>query len=120
MLGNNLNPENIIALKAKSQKSIIVAHIDENYGKDFWQGWWDWIFQRCKICNDEKIVSFLTKVYRGLGLCDGKDSGWMKDWYTQMDGFLQERIQQCSIKNIAKKNGEPQADVSATIRKSLK
>ncbi|XP_073495197.1 NACHT, LRR and PYD domains-containing protein 3-like isoform X2 [Phyllobates terribilis] len=103
LLGNNLHPENITALKAKSHKSIIVAHIDEKYGKDFWQGWWDWIFQRCKICNDEKIVSFLTKVYRGLGLCDGKNTEWMKDWYMQMDEFLQERIQQCSIKNIAKK-----------------
>ncbi|XP_073445379.1 NACHT, LRR and PYD domains-containing protein 3-like [Dendrobates tinctorius] len=103
LLGNNLHPENITALKAKSHQSIIVAHIDEKYGKDFWQGWWDWIFQRCKLCNDEKIVSFLTKVYRGLGLCNGKDTEWMKDWYMQMDEFLQERIQQCSIKNIAKK-----------------
>ncbi|XP_056407773.1 NLR family CARD domain-containing protein 3-like [Hyla sarda] len=103
LLGNNVDPENITALKEKTHKSIIVAHIDENYGKDFWQGWWDWIFQRCKICNDEKIVSFLTKVYRGLGLCDGKDAEWMKDWYMQINGFLQERIQQCSIRNIARK-----------------
>ncbi|XP_071974670.1 NACHT, LRR and PYD domains-containing protein 3-like [Engystomops pustulosus] len=103
LLGNNLQPENITALKGKSDKSIIVAHIDETYGKDFWQGWWEWIFQRCKICNDEKIVSFLTKVYRGLGLCDGKEAKWMNDWYIQINAFLQERIQQCSIKNIAKK-----------------
>ncbi|XP_066430065.1 NLR family CARD domain-containing protein 3-like [Eleutherodactylus coqui] len=103
LLGNNLHPENITALKAKSHKSIIVAHIDEHYGKDFWEGWWDWIFQRCKVCNDEKIVSFLTKVYRGLGLCDGRDTEWMRNWYMQIDEFLQRRIQQCSIKNIAKK-----------------
>ncbi|KAM3937160.1 NACHT, LRR and PYD domains-containing protein 3-like [Leptodactylus fuscus] len=103
LLGNNLNHEDITDLKAKQDKNIIVAHIDENYGKDFWQGWWDWIFQRCKICNDEKIVSFLTKVYRGLGLCNGKNTEWMKDWYMEINYFLQERIHQCSIKNIAKK-----------------
>ncbi|CAN2388940.1 LRR and PYD domains-containing protein 3-like [Pristimantis euphronides] len=106
LLGNNLHRENITTLKAKSHKNIIVAHIDENFGQDFWQGWWDWIFHRCKICNDEKIVSFLTKVYRGLGLCDGKDTEWMRGWYMQMNDFLQERIQQCSVKNIAKKMEE--------------
>ncbi|XP_063774401.1 NLR family CARD domain-containing protein 3-like isoform X1 [Pseudophryne corroboree] len=103
LLGNNLEPDDITALKAKSSKSIIAAHIDENFGQDFWQGWWLWIFQRCKMCNDEKIVSFLTKVYRGLGLCSGKDIEWMKNWYKEVDDFLQERINQCSVKNITKR-----------------
>ncbi|XP_018414478.1 PREDICTED: protein NLRC3-like [Nanorana parkeri] len=103
LLGNNLQSEDIVAIKAKSLKSIIVAHIDENFGQEFWEGWWDWIFQRCKMCNDEKIVSFLSKVYRGLSLCNGKETEWMKHWYTQVDSFLQERIRHCAIRNISKR-----------------
>ncbi|XP_077332758.1 NACHT, LRR and PYD domains-containing protein 3-like isoform X3 [Lithobates pipiens] len=103
LLGNNLQADDITALKKKSLKSVIAAHIDENFGQVFWEGWWDWIFQRCKMCNDEKIVSFLTKVYRGLSLCNGKETEWMRQWYTQLDSFLQERIHRCAIKNISKR-----------------
>ncbi|KAM5191753.1 NACHT, LRR and PYD domains-containing protein 3-like [Mantella aurantiaca] len=103
LLGNNLQSDDIAALKTKSLKSIIVANIDENLGQEFWEGWWDWIFQRCKMCSDEKIISFLTKVYRGLSLCNGKETEWMRHWYTQVDSFLQERIQCCAIKNISKR-----------------
>lgn len=103
LLGNNLQEDDITALKKKSLKSVIAAHIDENFGQVFWEGWWDWIFQRCKMCNDEKIVSFLTKVYRGLSLCNGKETEWMRQWYTQLDSFFQERIHRCAIKNISKR-----------------
>lgn len=103
LLGNNLQADDITALKKNSLKSVIAAHIDENFGQVFWEGWWDWIFQRCKMCNDEKIVSFLTKVYRGLSLCNGKETEWMRQWYTQLDSFLQDRIHRCAIKNISKR-----------------
>ncbi|KAM9330492.1 NACHT, LRR and PYD domains-containing protein 3-like [Gastrophryne carolinensis] len=103
LLGNNIQSSDIAALKAKSQKSIIVAHIDENFGQEFWEGWWAWIFQRCKMCNDEKIVAFLTKVHHGLSLCIGKDTDWMRHWYTQVDTLLQQRIELCAIKAITKR-----------------
>ncbi|KAM8939418.1 NACHT, LRR and PYD domains-containing protein 3-like [Pelodytes ibericus] len=102
-LGNKLQPDDLTILKAKPQGKIIVAHIDSDFGEQFWQGWWNWIFQRCKMCSDEKIVVFLTKVYRGLGLCHGKNTAWMDNWYGEIDNFLQERIKNCSINNIKKK-----------------
>ncbi|KAM4807730.1 NACHT, LRR and PYD domains-containing protein 3-like [Rhinophrynus dorsalis] len=103
LLGNRLQSENLIELNRKPHRSVIVAHIDDNFGQAFWQGWWDWIFQRCNICSDEKIVSFLTKVWRGLGLCNGKNTDWMSNWYIEVDKLLQERIKYCSVNNIKKR-----------------
>ncbi|XP_053317536.1 NACHT, LRR and PYD domains-containing protein 3-like [Spea bombifrons] len=103
LLGNELKPDDLTALATKPHRRVIVAQIDNDFGQEFWKGWWDWIFQRCKMCNDEKIVAFLTKVYRGLGLCLGKNTGWMGEWYIELDNFLQERIMNCSINNIKKR-----------------
>ncbi|XP_068126868.1 NACHT, LRR and PYD domains-containing protein 3-like [Hyperolius riggenbachi] len=103
LLGNNVQPAEIEALRAISQKNIIVTCIDENYGREFWEDWWDWIFQRCKMCNDEKIVTFLTKVHLGLDLCCGKGTEWMRHWYIQVDDLLLARIHHCTVKNISKR-----------------
>uniref|UniRef100_A0A8C5PRT6 Uncharacterized protein n=1 Tax=Leptobrachium leishanense TaxID=445787 RepID=A0A8C5PRT6_9ANUR len=103
LLGNGLQAGDHTVLMEKSAKKVIVAHIDQDYGEEFWQGWWDWIFQRCKMCSDEKIVSFLTKVYRGLGLCDGKDITWMRNWYIEIDNFLEDRVKNCCITHIKKR-----------------
>ncbi|CAH2301248.1 NACHT, LRR and PYD domains-containing 3-like [Pelobates cultripes] len=103
LLGNKLQADELAALIVNPHKKVIVVHIDNDYGEEFWQGWWGWIFQRCKMCSDEKIVAFLTKVYRGLGLCHGKSTTWMDNWYTQIDQFLQERIKNCPVNNIRKK-----------------
>ncbi|KAM4706638.1 NACHT, LRR and PYD domains-containing protein 3-like [Discoglossus pictus] len=102
LLGNNLQAADFPLPKTK-QRSLIVAHIDDDFGKDFWQGWWDWIFHRCKMCSDEKIVSFLTKVYRGLSLCQGKNVEWMCNWYVEVDNLLKERIKNCSVVNVRKR-----------------
>ncbi|KAG8454152.1 hypothetical protein GDO86_000699 [Hymenochirus boettgeri] len=101
LLGNRLGAENMKEFTAKPYKNVIVAHFDERFGKDFWQGWWEWILQRCKICSNEKIVSFLTKVW--LGLCHGQNTSWMRTWYIEVDKLLQTRIKFCSATNIRKR-----------------
>ncbi|XP_053559468.1 NACHT, LRR and PYD domains-containing protein 3 [Bombina bombina] len=103
LLGNNLQEDAFQLLRKKRMRNIIVVHIDDDYGQEFWQGWWDWIFQRCQLCGDEKIVSFLTKVCIGLGLCQGRNADWMASWYIEVDNLLQERIKQCLVVNVKKR-----------------
>ncbi|KAE8630736.1 hypothetical protein XENTR_v10000936 [Xenopus tropicalis] len=103
LLGNRIPAQRLTEFKEKPYRNVIVAHIDESFGIDFWQGWWDWIFQRCKICSDEKIVSFLTKVFSGLSVFNEKNTSWMNTWYTEVDKLLQLRIRYCSITNIKKR-----------------
>ncbi|MEE6460584.1 hypothetical protein FKM82_001017 [Ascaphus truei] len=103
LLGNKLEGDDITLLKANPHRNVIVADINDEFGKDFWQDWWHWIFKRCKTCNDEKIVSFLTKVYCGLSLSQGKDIEWLSDWYTEVDTFLQERIKQCTVNTMKRR-----------------
>ncbi|OCT99940.1 NLR family CARD domain-containing protein 3 [Xenopus laevis] len=103
LLGNRVPAQSLSEFKEKPYRNVIVAHIDESFGIDFWQGWWDWIFQRCKICGDEKIVSFLTKVFSGLNVCNERNTSWMRTWYTEVDNLLELRIRSCSVTNIKKR-----------------
>ncbi|XP_030046611.1 NACHT, LRR and PYD domains-containing protein 3 [Microcaecilia unicolor] len=101
IIGSKIQESEIIKLRAKSSGNLIISDFNDASGRDFWEGWFQWIFQRCEICTDEKLVSFLTKVCRGLSLCQGTD--WACEWYAEMAKLLQKRMQHCLVDNVKRR-----------------
>ncbi|XP_078533601.1 NACHT, LRR and PYD domains-containing protein 12-like [Lissotriton helveticus] len=103
IVGNKLCKEDAAKLSANPRGSCIISGFNDD--RDIWQEWCDWIFQRCEVCSDEKLVSFLSKVCRGVSLSrsEEQDPTWMLEWYIQVAKLLNERIKKCNVDNIKRR-----------------
>ncbi|XP_069486802.1 NACHT, LRR and PYD domains-containing protein 3-like [Ambystoma mexicanum] len=103
MVGNKLRESDIANLRTCPSGSLIVASFSDD--RDFWKGWCNWIFQRCEVCSDEKLVTFLSKVCRGVSLSriQEKDPEWMLEWYGEVAALLRQRIKLCNTDNLKRR-----------------
>ncbi|KAJ1206268.1 hypothetical protein NDU88_001677 [Pleurodeles waltl] len=115
VVGNKLCKDDVAKLRANPRGSLIIAGFNDD--RDFWQEWCNWIFQRCEVCSDEKLVSFLSKVCRGMRLSrsEDKDPEWMIEWYNQVSKLLLERIKKCNVDNMKRKMGTLEETFSSQL-----
>ncbi|KAM4714148.1 NACHT, LRR and PYD domains-containing protein 12-like [Anableps anableps] len=80
-----------------SQDSITVNFTDE----ELWQEWGKWVFRRCEVSSNEKLVTVLHKVCKKSDDC--LELHWAKTFYSQLSQLIKKRIQCCTEDDMCKK-----------------
>ncbi|CAK6967994.1 protein NLRC3-like [Scomber scombrus] len=88
-------PESFCAVSA--HESITVNFTDDN----MWEAWGDWVFKRCEISSNEKLVTVLHKVCNISACC--LEAQWAKTFYTKLSQFIRNRIEYCTEEDMCKK-----------------
>ncbi|XP_051900916.1 NACHT, LRR and PYD domains-containing protein 3-like isoform X2 [Pristis pectinata] len=87
---------------------LIVAGFCDD--RQLWQGWCDWVRQRCYTCTDDKLLHFLHKIFP----CHRPSSRlwWVQQWCTALQELLQERIDRCRLAETRRKLQKLQGTIS--------
>ncbi|CAN9509521.1 unnamed protein product [Ophioblennius macclurei] len=80
-----------------NQKSITLSFTDD----DTWETWGDWVFKRCEVNSNEKLVMFLHKVCNLSAQC--LETKWVMTFYTKLSRLIKSRIESCTEEDICKK-----------------
>lgn len=73
-----------------SEKSIIVNFSDD----DAWEEWGAWVFKRCAVSSNEKLVMVLHKVCNISVHC--LEAQWAKTFYKKLLQLIKHRIECCT------------------------
>ncbi|XP_038648816.1 NACHT, LRR and PYD domains-containing protein 1 homolog isoform X2 [Scyliorhinus canicula] len=94
LVGHCLREEDLVRLSQSLKPSnlgfLITGFSDD---RDQWEGWCDWILQRCQVCDSEKLVYFLIKIFNEF--LQNKTFLWMLQWCKELQEILQDRIRKC-------------------------
>ncbi|MEQ2199033.1 hypothetical protein XENOCAPTIV_023201 [Xenoophorus captivus] len=80
-----------------SQDRITVNFTDE----EMWQEWGKWVFKRCEVSSNEKLLAVLYKVCNMSN--DSLELQWAKTFYSQLSQLIKRRIQCCTEDDMCKK-----------------
>ncbi|MEQ2228818.1 hypothetical protein ILYODFUR_012618 [Ilyodon furcidens] len=80
-----------------SQDRITVNFTDE----EMWQEWGKWVFKRCEVSSNEKLLAVLHKVCNMSN--DSLELQWAKTFYSQLSQLIKRRIQCCTEDDMCKK-----------------
>ncbi|KAM4564860.1 NACHT, LRR and PYD domains-containing protein 3-like [Fundulus diaphanus] len=83
--------------RVRSQDSIMVNFTDE----ETWQAWGQWVFKRCEVSSNEKLLAVLHKVCNMSNDC--LELRWAKTFYGQLSQLIKRRIQCCTEDDMCKK-----------------
>ncbi|XP_076828016.1 NACHT, LRR and PYD domains-containing protein 3-like [Brachyhypopomus gauderio] len=78
-------------------QTFIVSFTDDS----MWEGWTQWVLQRCEVSSSEKLVTFLQKVC-DVSLC-GLESAWARTFYVSLSQLIRTRIEWCSEEDVQRK-----------------
>lgn len=82
---------------SSSEESIIVTFTDDKA----WEEWGVWVFKRCEVSSNEKLVKVLHKV------CNisvpGLEAKWAKTFYKKLQQLIKHRIACCTEDDMQKK-----------------
>lgn len=80
-----------------TEKSITVNFTDDI----MWEGWGEWVFNRCEVSSNEKLVTVLHKV------CNTSvhlmETQWAKIFYKRISQLIKIRIESCTEEDMCKK-----------------
>nr|XP_019951055.1 PREDICTED: protein NLRC3-like [Paralichthys olivaceus] len=80
-----------------SQESITVNFTDDH----MWEAWGQWVFKRCEVSSNEKLVMVLHKV------CNISvhylEVQWVRTFYKQLLQLIKHRIESCTEEDMCKK-----------------
>uniref|UniRef100_A0A8D3AHN6 NACHT domain-containing protein n=1 Tax=Scophthalmus maximus TaxID=52904 RepID=A0A8D3AHN6_SCOMX len=80
-----------------SQESITVNFTDD----DMWEAWGKWVFKRCEVSSNEKLLTVLHKVCNISVHC--LEAQWAKTFYKQLSQLIKHRIEFCTEDDMCKK-----------------
>ncbi|XP_034712890.1 NACHT, LRR and PYD domains-containing protein 3-like [Etheostoma cragini] len=80
-----------------TQESITVSFTDD----DMWAGWGEWVFKRCEVSSNNKLVMVLHKVCNVPVHC--LETQWAKTFYKQLSQLIRQRIECCTEEDMYKK-----------------
>ncbi|XP_075999960.1 NLR family CARD domain-containing protein 3-like [Genypterus blacodes] len=82
---------------ASTEKSITV-----NFTEDImWEKWGEWVFNRCEVSSNEKLLMVLHKVCnRPVHLLENQ---WATIFYKRLSQLIKSRIENCTEEDICKK-----------------
>ncbi|XP_062240303.1 protein NLRC3-like [Platichthys flesus] len=80
-----------------SQESITVNFSDDS----MWEAWGEWVFKRCEVSSNDKLVMVLQKV------CNVSvhylEAQWARTFYKQLSQLIKNRIESCTEDDMCKK-----------------
>ncbi|XP_061565572.1 NLR family CARD domain-containing protein 3-like [Cololabis saira] len=88
----NTEPESV-----STQESITLNFTDDN----IWEGWVEWVFKRCEVSSNEKLVMVLHKVCNISVHCVERQ--WAKSFYNKLSQLIESRIECCTEDDMCKK-----------------
>ncbi|XP_056298434.1 NACHT, LRR and PYD domains-containing protein 3-like isoform X2 [Pseudoliparis swirei] len=80
-----------------TQESITVSFTDD----DMWAAWGKWVFKRCEVSSNEKLVTVLHKVCNISVHC--LEAQWAKTFYKELSQLIKHRIECCTEDDMSKK-----------------
>lgn len=80
-----------------TKKSIIVNFSDD----DAWEEWGAWVFKRCEVSSNEKLIMVLHKVCNISVHC--LEVQWAKTFYKKLLQLIKHRIECCTDDDTYKK-----------------
>ncbi|KAK5848467.1 hypothetical protein PBY51_006079 [Eleginops maclovinus] len=80
-----------------TQESITVNFTDD----DIWEGWGDWVFKRCEVSSNDKLVTVLHKVCNISVHC--LEGQWANNFYKQLLQLIKQRIESCTEDDMVRK-----------------
>lgn len=86
------DPESLCA-----HESITVNFTDD----DMWASWWQWVFKRCEVSSNEKLVMVLHKVCNISVRC--LEARWARTFYKQLSQLVERRIECCTEDDMCRK-----------------
>eukprot|EP00062_Callorhinchus_milii_P007523 gi/632949261/ref/XP_007890059.1/ PREDICTED: uncharacterized protein LOC103177622 [Callorhinchus milii] len=99
LIGNKLEEEDVEKLHQNLLDSSLLV---TGFSNDcLWEGWCDWILQRCQVCDSETLVYFLIKIFHGIS--QNQSFVWMPKWCEDLQVLLKDRIGTCRKEDIKKK-----------------
>ncbi|XP_047464421.1 NACHT, LRR and PYD domains-containing protein 3-like isoform X2 [Mugil cephalus] len=79
-----------------TQDSITVNFTDDN----MWEAWGEWVFKRCELSSNEKLLTVLHKVCN-ISAC--LEAEWVMTFYRQLAQLIKSRIECCTEDDMCKK-----------------
>ncbi|KAM6909020.1 protein NLRC3-like [Xenentodon cancila] len=80
-----------------TQESIALNFTEDN----MWEGWGEWVFKRCEVSSNEKLVMVLHKVCNiSIHCIEGQ---WAKTFYRKLSQLIKSRIECCTEDDMCKK-----------------
>ncbi|XP_008292476.1 protein NLRC3-like [Stegastes partitus] len=83
--------------EVRTRESITVNFSDD----DMWDAWGQWVFRRCEVSSNEKLVTVLHKVCNVSASC--LEARWAKTFYNQLAQLIKSRIECCTEDDMCKK-----------------
>ena len=80
-----------------TQESITVNFTDDA----MWEAWGEWVFKRCEVSSNEKLVMVLHKVCNISVHC--LEAQWAKTFYSNLSQLITSRIECCTEDDMCKK-----------------
>ncbi|XP_018546188.1 NLR family CARD domain-containing protein 3 [Lates calcarifer] len=80
-----------------TQENITVNFTDD----DMWEAWGEWVFGRCEVSSNEKLVMVLHKVCNVSVHC--LEAQWARTFYKKLSQLIKHRIEFCTEDDICKK-----------------
>lgn len=80
-----------------TKESITVNFTDDNT----WAGWGAWVFRRCEVSSNEKLVMVLHKVCNISVHC--LEAQWAQTFYRKLSQLITSRIECCTEDDMCKK-----------------
>ncbi|KAM4611526.1 NACHT, LRR and PYD domains-containing protein 1 homolog [Polymixia lowei] len=84
-------------LTASKEGSFTVSFTDDA----MWEAWGEWVFNRCEVSSNEKLVMVLYKVCNISVHC--LETLWAKTFYQRLGQLIKSRIEQCTEDDMRKK-----------------
>ncbi|XP_078068280.1 NACHT, LRR and PYD domains-containing protein 3-like isoform X2 [Mustelus asterias] len=102
LIGHCLQEEDLTKLSESlkpSNSGLLITGFSDDH--DQWEGWCDWILQRCQLCDNEKLNHFLMKIFNEF--LQNKTFMWMPQWCKELQQLLKDRIRKCKTEEIRNK-----------------
>uniref|UniRef100_A0AAQ4QSX5 NACHT domain-containing protein n=1 Tax=Gasterosteus aculeatus aculeatus TaxID=481459 RepID=A0AAQ4QSX5_GASAC len=79
------------------QESITVSFTEDG----MWTAWGEWVFKRCEVSSNEKLLMVLRKVCNISVHC--LEVQWAKTFYQQLSQLIRQRIECCTEDDMSRK-----------------
>lgn len=66
-----------------------------------WEEWGQWVFHRCEVSSNEKLVTVLYKVCNISVHC--LEIHWARTFYKKLTHLIKTRIEQCTEDDMCRK-----------------
>ncbi|KAM3857603.1 NLR family CARD domain-containing protein 3-like [Diretmus argenteus] len=95
---NNLTDAEAESLLAASEGGSLTVNFTDN---SMWEAWGKWVFNRCEVSSNEKLVMVLHKVCNVSVHC--LETHWAKTFYRSLSQLIKSRMEQCTEDDMRKK-----------------